>query len=122
MRVVRSVVAVITLSLCAAPRAQSQSGRYLFAWGGDDAKAGSDFLAVFDADSASPRYGQVISSVAVPGPTGTPHHTELAMPAGGFLLANAFESGRSVLFDVRDPLHPRVAASFGDLDGYMHPH
>jgi hypothetical protein len=100
----------------------SQSNSYLFAWGGDDAKKGNDFLAVIDADPVSPHYGQAVASVAVPGASGTPHHTELEMPQGGFLLANAFESGRSILFDVRDPLHPAVAASFGDLDGYMHPH
>jgi hypothetical protein len=44
------------------------------------------------------------------------------MPPGGFLLANAFESGRSVLFDLRDPLRPTLVSSFGELDGYMHPH
>src|SRR5262249_46244987 len=78
--------------------ANSQAHSYLFAWGGDDAKKGSDFLAVIDADPASSHYGQTVASVAVPGPTGTPHHTELEMPDGGFLLANAFESGRSLLF------------------------
>ena len=95
---------------------------YLFVWAGDDAKKGSDFLAVLDADSSSPRYGQVVASVAVPGPGGTPHHTELEMPAGGFLLANAFGSGRSLLFDLRRPEQPTLVTSFGALDGYQHPH
>jgi hypothetical protein len=80
------------------------------------------FLAVLDADASSPHYGQAVASVAVPGPGGTPHHTELEMPEGGFLLANAFESGRSMLFDLRQPQHPSPITSFGDLDGYMHPH
>jgi hypothetical protein len=102
--------------------ASAQSNSYLFVWSGDDAKKASDFLAVLDADAKSPHYGQVVASVAVPGPSGTPHHTELSMPDGGFLLANAFESGRTMLFDLRDPLHPSLANSFGDLDGYMHPH
>ena len=70
-----------------------------------------------DADASSPHYGQVVASVAVPGPSGTPHHTELEMPEGDFLLANAFESGRTMLFDLRDPLHPLLVTSFGDLDG-----
>src|SRR5207245_3842638 len=100
----------------------AQSSSYLFVWAGDDAKKSSDFLAVLDADSKSPHYGQVVASVAVPGPSGTPHHTEPEMPEGGFLLANAFESGRSMLFDLREPLHPSLVTSFGDLDGYMHPH
>ncbi|PYV62952.1 MAG: hypothetical protein DMG97_39045, partial [Acidobacteria bacterium] len=69
----------------------AQSNSYLFVWAGDDAKKSSDFLAVLDADSKSPHYGQVVASVAVRGPSGTPHHTELGMLEGGFLLANAFE-------------------------------
>jgi hypothetical protein len=100
----------------------SQSSSYLFVWAGDDAKTSNDFLAVLDADPKSAHYGQAVASVAVPGPGGTPHHTEAAMSADGFLLANAFESGRSMLFDLRDPLHPALATSFGELDGYMHPH
>jgi hypothetical protein len=63
-----------------------------------------------------------VASVAVPGPSGTPHHTEAEMPEDGFLLANAFESGRTAVFDLREPLHPSLVTSFGDLDGYMHPH
>jgi hypothetical protein len=99
----------------------SQSS-YLFVWAGNDAKKSSDFLAVLDADPKSPHYGLTVASVAVPGPTGTPHHTELEMPQDGFLLANAFESGRTMFFDLRQTLHPSLVTSFGDLDGYMHPH
>ncbi len=117
----RDFCCLIVLLLWAAS-GYAQSNSYLFVWAGDDAKKSSDFLAVIDADSKSPHYGQVVASVAVPGPTGTPHHTELDMPEGGFLLANAFESGRTMLFDLREPLHPSLATSFGDLDGYMHPH
>lgn len=100
----------------------AQNNSYLFVWAGDDAKKSNDFLAILDADAASPHYGQAVASVAVPGPGGTPHHTELEMPEGGFLFANAFESGRTMLFDLRDPLRPSLVTSFGDLDGYMHPH
>ena len=117
----RAKVCFVFLLLCAA-RGYAQRGSYLFVWAGDDAKKASDFLAVLDADAASPHYGQAVASVAVPGPSGTPHHTELEMPDGGFLLANAFESGRSLLFDLRDPLRPALATSFGGLDGYTHPH
>jgi hypothetical protein len=112
----------VTLFLIATSLIASAKNSYLFVWSGDDAKKASDFLAVLDADPSSPKYGQPVASVEVPGPGGTPHHTELEMPGGGFLLANAFEAGRTVLFDVRDPLHPAVATTFGDLDGYMHPH
>lgn len=112
----------VVLLLISATAGHAQSSSYLFVWSGDDAKKASDFLAVIDADPKSANYGHAVSSVAVPGPTGTPHHTEQEMPEGGFLLANAFESGRSMLFDVRDPKQPSLVASFGDLDGYMHPH
>lgn len=100
----------------------AQGGRYLFVWAGDDAKKGEDFLAVIDADPASATYGRAVASVAVPGASGGPHHTELEMPDGGFLLANAFGSGRTHLFDLRQPLAPRLVTSFGDLEGYSHPH
>jgi len=117
----RNLFRVVVLILCVA-RGYGQSNSYLFVWAGDDAKKSGDFLAVIDADSKSAHYGQAAASVAVPGPTGTPHHTEAAMPGDGFLLANAFESGRTMLFDLREPLHPSLVTSFGDLDGYMHPH
>lgn len=110
------------LLLCWAATSYAQSHSYLFVWSGDDSKQSSDFLGVLNADPASPRYGQVVASVAVRGATGSPHHTELEMPQGGFLLANAFESGRTMLFDLRQPEHPSLVTSFGDLDGYMHPH
>src|SRR3984893_3388917 len=112
----------LVLLLFCAVRGFSQNNSYLFVWAGDDAKKSSDFLAVLDADPKSAHYAQVVASVAVPGPGGTPHHTELEMPEGGFLLANAFESGRTMLFDLREPLHPSLVTSFGELDGYMHPH
>ena len=51
-----------------------------------------------------------------------PHHTEVEMPVGGLFMANGFEAGRTWIFDLRKPLQPHVAASFGDLDGYMHLH
>jgi hypothetical protein len=117
----RTVSVLIAVLFCSS-FGLTQSHPYLFVWAGTDGAKGADFLAVLDADSNSPRYGQAVASVAVPGPSGTPHHTELEMPEGGFLLANAFESGRTMLFDLRDPLHPGLATAFGDLDGYMHPH
>jgi len=117
----RNLCCFVLLLLCSVA-GYSQSNSYLFVWAGDDAKKDSDFLGVIDADSKSARYGQIVASVAVPGAGGTPHHTEAAIPQDGFLLANAFESGRTMVFDLREPLHPALAASFGDLDGYMHPH
>lgn len=94
----------------------------MFAWTGDPAKKGNDFLAVIDADPASSSYGRLITTLGTDQQTTDAHHTEYVMPAGGLLFANDHYSGRSFIFDVRDPLHPRIAASFTDLAGYMHPH
>jgi hypothetical protein len=85
----------------------AQTNSYLFVWAGDDSKKSSDFLAVLDADPKSPHYGQAVASVAVPGPSGTPHHTEASMPADNFLRADAFESRRTMLFNLQDPSTPR---------------
>jgi hypothetical protein len=38
------------------------------------------------------------------------------------LFANDHDAGRTFIFDVRDPLHPKIATSFTDMAGYMHPH
>lgn len=96
--------------------------RYLFVWAGDANKQASDFLAVLDVTPQRPRYGRVVASVAA-GAAGTvPHHTEYTLSESGFLFANGFESGKSFLFDVRDPLHPKLVRGFADLDGYMDPH
>jgi len=51
-----------------------------------------------------------------------PHHTEHEMPANGHLLANGFHAGRTWLFDLTQPLQPRILTSFGDVAGYSHPH
>jgi len=97
-------------------------GHYLFAWTGDPAGKGNDFLAVIDADPSSTTYGRLITTVATDQPTKLVHHTEYTMPASGMLFANDHFAGRSFIFDVRDPLQPKVATSFTDMGGYMHPH
>jgi 56kDa selenium binding protein (SBP56) len=98
------------------------SGHYLFAWTGDADLKGNDFLAVIDADPASETYGKLITTVATDQKTVRIHHTEYAMPASGMLFANDHDVGRTFIFDVNDPLHPKIVTSFTDMDGYMHPH
>ena len=95
---------------------------YLFVWAGDADDKASDFLAVIDADPASPRYGAIVASLPT-GQSGThPHHTEHEMSANGHLLANGFHAGRTWLIDLTKPLEPRILTSFDDLAGYSHPH
>ena len=97
-------------------------GHYLFAWAGDRAGKGEDFIAVIDADPASVDYGRLVASAASGIRTQQVHHTEYWMPESGLLFANDHMAGRTVVMDVRDPLHPRVHASFGDIGGFSHPH
>src|SRR5579863_7536121 len=97
-------------------------GHYLFAWTGDQAKKGNDFLAVIDADPSSPSYGRLVTTLVTEQQTKLVHHTEYAMPASGMLFANDHDAGRTFIFDVRDPLHPKIATSFTDMAGHMHPH
>src|SRR5215469_8275127 len=95
---------------------------YLYAWCGDIETKASDFLAVIDAEPVSPTYGKVLTSLPTGVAGSVPHHTEVEMPAGGLLMANGFEAGRTWIFDLREPLKPRIVTSFGSLGGYMHPH
>ncbi len=94
----------------------------MFAWTGDVATKGNDFLAVIDADPASPAYGHLVTTAVTDQQTMYAHHTEYTMPASGMLFANDHNAGRTFIFDVNDPLHPKVATSFNDMAGYMHPH
>lgn len=99
-----------------------QTPRYLYVWAGDADKKTSDFLAVIDVTPQRSTYGRVVASVAA-GAVGTnPHHTEYTLSETGFLFANGFNSGKSFVFDVRDPMRPKVVRAFEDIGGYRHPH
>jgi hypothetical protein len=98
------------------------AGHYLFAWTGDLAHKGNDFLAVIDADPASTTYGHLVTTLVTDQQTVRIHHTEYTMPASGMLFANDHDAGRTFIFDVRDPLQPKIVTSFTDIGGYMHPH
>jgi len=113
---------------CAAapPSSEAKPSRsYIYTWAGDDdRRAGdSDFLAVIDADPASSTYARVVATAPVRAVGTMPHHTELAMPGGGaWLFANGFMSGRTFLFDLADPLRPKLAATVDSVPGYAKPH
>lgn len=105
-----------------AEKAPSAPGHYLFVWAGDRALKGDDFLAVINADPSSPSYGHLVTSLGTDQPTMRAHHTEYSMPASGMLFANDHDAGRTFIFDLKDPLHPKIVTSFTDMAGYMHPH
>ena len=115
-------VSSLLLASGVASAASAASDHYLFAWAGDPAGHGEDFITVIDADPNSSDYGKVVASAASGIRTHQVHHTEYWMPAGGLLFANDHKAGKTVVMDVRDPLHPHVHASFGELDGFSHPH
>ena len=124
----RNILLVLVLAFFAAAPLRSNAEKpnpgahYLFVWTGDKDKKGNDFLAVIDADAASPSYGRLLTTVATDQKTEQVHHTEYAMPESAMLFANDHEAGRTFIFDLHDALHPKVATSFRDMDGYMHPH
>jgi hypothetical protein len=125
----RRFLCTLAVAVCAinfSLHSQDQKTRspqdYLFVWAGDEAQKGNDFLAVIDADPSSASYGHLVTTLATDQQTERAHHTEYTMPSSGMLFANDHDSGRTFIFDVRDPLHPKVATSFTDMAGYMHPH
>src|SRR5579864_1134995 len=87
------------LSYAAHPEERARSGHYLFAWAGDVAHKGSDFLAVIDADPKSGSYGRLMATIATDQKSMQVHHTEYTMPADGLLFANDHLAGRTFIFD-----------------------
>jgi hypothetical protein len=126
MRHLLMTIALMSCIIHATVQAQepqtNATGHYLFAWTGDAAHKGNDFLAVIDADPASKSYGQLMTTLATDQQSVRIHHTEYVMPASGMLFANDHDAGRTFIFDLRDPLHPKTVTSFTSMAGYMHPH
>lgn len=127
---------VYLLAACSAPRdgvatdtaspVQATAGReYLYLWTASADSTQPDFLAVVDItadDNDTARYGQLVTTLPVPGRRNGPHHTEHELPADRQLFANGFATGRTFVFDLSTPDAPKIAADFTDLDGYQHPH
>ena len=111
------VCCAISFPVRSQERKATGSGHYMYAWTGDVALKGNDFLAVIDADPASPSYGRLVTTLATDQKTMQVHHTEYTMPASGMLFANDHAAGRTFIFDLRDPLHPKIAASFDEYGG-----
>lgn len=96
---------------------------YVYLWTASADSTQPDFLAVVDiTEHDTARYGQLVTTLPVPGRKNKPHHTEHELPADRQLFANGYGSARSFVFDLSKPDAPRIAAEFGDVDGYTHPH
>ena len=70
------------LLLASASPARAAPGHYAFAWTGDPAGQGEDFIAVIDADPASAGYGALVASAPSGIRSQQNHHTEYWMPEG----------------------------------------
>lgn len=102
--------------------AAQKEPEYLYLWSGSTDSTQADFLAVLDVTEDSVQYGSLVTTLPVPGRANGPHHTEHEMPTDAQLFANGFRSGQSVIFDLRNPLAPRIVNTFGDVAGLSHPH
>jgi len=124
---IKPFVALVAALCLAAPYGAAAEetggkGHRLFVWAGDRAAKDKNFIAVIDADPASPTYGQLITTAATDQTSNNPHHTEYWMPESGKLFANDHDAGQTVVIDLTDPLKPRQIAAFGNLAGYAMPH
>src|SRR3954469_25746241 len=110
--------AILTLAVSAAAQPKHS---YLFLWAGDADHTASDFLGVIDADPHSKAYGHIVASVRT-GEVGThPPHSENCIDPNNNLLPDAFHAGCTGLFDLDQPLPPRIATSFAEVGGFNHP-
>lgn len=119
-------VLILALALLGATAPVPRSSQYVFAWAteiGPTAKsAGQDFLAVFNAAPDSADFGKLVAFLPV-GKTGTfTHHSNNDLPANGRLFAEDFNSGKWFVFDLRDPLHPKLIARHSNEGQFTHPH
>ena len=94
---------------------------YLFVWSADADRQDSDFLAVLDADPRSSTYGDILTTIEVGFPS-VAHHSEHRMPDDAQLFVNGYESGRSYVIDLREPLKPRLVTEFTSVAEFSYPH
>jgi hypothetical protein len=95
---------------------------YLYVWAGDVKKEMSDVLFIMDARVDSPTYAHIVATFPV-GVSGTmPHHTEYEFPESRLLFANGWNTGRTFLLDLKNPINPRLAGTFTTKSGYSYPH
>jgi len=120
----RRATGLLLLAACAcspiARKGQSGGSTHVFAWAWDVDHASGDVLAVVDVDRSSATYGQVVNTLPTLAGRGA-HHTEYEMSTSQ-LFANSFDTGRTYVFDLGDPVHPRLITDFGDAGPYTHPH
>lgn len=81
---------------------------------------GKDFLAVFDVQPGA-SFGKLVAMLPV-GDAVMAHHTNYAEPPDDRLYANDWLGNSTYVFDLHDPVHPRLARQFGSVDAFGYPH
>ena len=81
---------------------------------------GKDFLAVFDVQPGA-SFGNLVAMLPV-GNAVQAHHTNYAEPPNDILYANDWLGDSTYVFDLHDPLHPRLARKFGSVGALSYPH
>ena len=81
---------------------------------------GKDYLAVFDVQPG-PSFGKLVAMLPV-GDAAQAHHTNYAEPPDDVLYANDWLGNRTYVFDLHDPVHPRLARQFGSVGDLGYPH
>jgi len=96
---------------------------WLYSWAASgDSTRRAAFLVQFDLNEGSPTAGRIVRVIdAGVGSRGT-HHAEHSMPSDGLLFADDFGSGRTFVFDLTDPVDPRVKSSFTTAGPFGWPH
>lgn len=118
-----SLATVVAAALALGCGAKAPAPRdYLAVWTASADSSAADFLAIVDVTRGGERYGDLVTTLPVPGTRNLPHHTEHEMPADAQLFANGFASGRTWIFDLREPTAPRIAGSFTSAGELEHPH
>jgi hypothetical protein len=81
---------------------------------------GKDFLALFDV-RPGPSFGKLFAMLPV-GDAAQAHHTNYAEPPNDALYANDWLGNRTYVFDLHDPVHPRLVRKFGSVGALGYPH
>ncbi|MFN8543950.1 MAG: hypothetical protein U0807_07085 [Candidatus Binatia bacterium] len=104
------VVTCATLtSGCLGPRPPKPlHEQYLAVWAGDADRKDSDFLALIDTDAESKTYGKVLRTIPVKSRGNEPHAVTPALRDDRRLFATGALSGRTFVFDLRQPLEGKL--------------
>jgi hypothetical protein len=84
--------------------------------------SGRAFIAVFDVSPGASPFGKLVATHDVGKAAVMVHHTNYALPPNDVLFANDWQGDRTYMFDLRDPLNPRVVGQFRNVGPYMYPH